>query len=100
MMLSASCFCPNELALCLRYHHDHEIPDPEGWSACDPQKILLVSGKAYQLPVVEMALAGARMLRGVISATDGQRALKDIIVDAAYLGIATSYPTSLPRRSC
>jgi hypothetical protein len=76
MMLSASCFCPNELALCLRYHYDHEIPDPAGWSAFDPQMILSTSGGAYQLPVVEMALAGARMLRGVISATDGQHVLK------------------------
>jgi hypothetical protein len=77
MMLSASCFCPNELALCLRYHHDHEVPDPAGWSACDPRKTLSESERAYQLPVVAMALAGARMLRGVISATGGQRVLQD-----------------------
>ena len=35
-------------------------------------------GKSYQLPVVEIALAGARILRGVISAIDGQSSVLSI----------------------
>lgn len=84
----------------LRYHHNHEVPDPAGWSACDPRAILSVSGQAYQLPVVEMAFAGARMLKGVISATDGQHVLQDIEVAITNPGTAKSCLTTLSRRNC
>jgi hypothetical protein len=62
--------------------------------------ILLDSREAYQLPVVEMALAGARMLRGVISAANGQHVIQDFAMDITCLGTATSCPTSLQRRNC
>lgn len=32
-ILSAPCSHPIEIAVYLRHHHNHEVPNPAGWSA-------------------------------------------------------------------